>query len=320
VSRELPIRAGLALAAALCATALPAALQQQGPNQPGTTWTEEQLRQSVELARVGRKLTPKQWPDNSRVAVCLSFDTDTEAPLLRDGTTSPTTLSASDFGAESGTPRILKMLDHYQIPATFFMTAVDAMLHPDMLAAIVKSGRHEVGVHGWIHEFTPRLAAGEEERLLDQAIAYLTKATGKRPVGYRAPSWAFSPVTLDLIAKKGFLYDSSLQALDEPYEIVSRGKNTGIVELAIDWTLTETPYLGQNGHMPSPELLYQVYKDEFDGAYEEGTLFVLTLHPFLSGHRAPMRHLDQFVAYMKSRPGVWFATGSQVATYLKEAH
>jgi peptidoglycan/xylan/chitin deacetylase (PgdA/CDA1 family) len=294
--------------------------QQQGPNQPGTKFTEEQLRQSVELARVGRKLTPKRWPDDSRVAVCLSFDTDSEAPQLRDGNTSPTGLSASDFGAESGTPRILKMLDRYQIPATFFMTAVDAMLHPDMLAAILKGGRHEIGVHGWIHEFTPRLAEGEEERLLDQAIAYLTKATGKRPVGYRAPSWAFSALTLDLIQKKGFLYDSSLQALDEPYEIVSRGKNTGLVELAIDWTLTETPYLGQNGHMPSPELLYQLYKDEFDGAYEEGTLFVLTLHPFLSGHRAPMRHLDRFVAYMKSKPGVWFATGEQIATYLKNLH
>jgi peptidoglycan-N-acetylglucosamine deacetylase len=314
------LRLALVLTAAVGVVAIPAARgQQQGAVQPGTTWTDEQLRQSVELARVGRKLTPKQWPNGARVAVCLSFDTDTEAPLLRDGTTSPTTLSASDFGAESGTPRILKMLDRYQVPATFFMTAVDAMLHPDMLAAILKSGRHEVGVHGWIHEFTPRLAEGEEERLLDQAIAYLTKATGRRPVGYRAPSWAFSAATLDLIQKKGFLYDSSLQALDEPYEIVSRGKATGIVELAIDWTLTETPYLGQNGHMPSPELLYQLYKDEFDGAYEEGTLFVLTLHPYLSGHRAPMRHLDRFVAYMASKPGVWFATGAQVATYLKEA-
>jgi len=294
--------------------------QQQGPNQPGTKFTDEQLRQSVELARVGRKLTPKRWPNDSRVAVCLSFDTDSEAPLLRDGNTSPTSLSASDFGAESGMPRILAMLDRHNIPATFFMTAVDAMLHPDMLAAVLKSGRHEVGVHGWIHEFPPRLEDGEEERLLDRAIAYLTKATGKRPVGYRAPSWAFSPSTLDLIQKKGFLYDSSLQALDEPYEIVSRGKNTGIVELAIDWTLTETPYLGQNGRMPSPELLYQLYKDEFDGAYQEGTLFVLTLHPYLSGHRAPMRHLDQFVAYMKSKPGVWFATGEQVAAYLKNPH
>ena len=289
---------------------------QQG--QPGTKWTEEQLRQAVAPARAGRKLTPTSWPNHARVAVCLSFDDDTEAPLLRDGTTSATALSASEFGAVSGTPRILKMLDHYEVPATFFVTGVDALLHPEMLAAILKSGRNEVGIHGWIHEFPPRLGSeAEEERLLDQALEYLTKATGKRPVGYRAPSWAFSPYTLDLIRKKGFLYDSSLQAMDEPYEIVSQGKPTGLVELAIDWTLTETPYLGQNGHMPSPELLYQLYREEFDGAYEEGTMFVLTLHPYLSGHRAPMQHLNQFVAYMKSKPGVWFATAEQIARYVK---
>src|SRR5262245_38120889 len=297
----------------------PARAQQAGGGQPGTQWSDAQLREAVALARVGRKLTPKTWPNGSRVAVCLSFDADSEAPLLRDGTTSPTALSASDFGAQSGVPRILAMLDRHRIPATFFVTGVDAMLHPDMLEAIQKSGRHEIGVHGWIHETPTRVTAEEEERLLDRAIEYLTKATGKRPVGYRAPSWAFSAATLDLIQKKGFLYDSSLQALDEPYEILSRDKPTGIVELPIDWTLTETPFLGQNGRMPSPELLYQLYKDEFDGAYEEGTLFVLTLHPYLSGHRAPMRHLDQFVSYMKSKPGVWFATGEQVATYLKNA-
>jgi peptidoglycan/xylan/chitin deacetylase (PgdA/CDA1 family) len=294
------------------------AQQQQAPNQPGTKWTEGQMREVIDVARVGRKLTPKSWPNGNRVAVCLSFDTDTEAPLLRDGTTSPTSISAADFGAQAGMPRILRMLDRYQVPASFFMTAVDAMLHPDMVAAIQKSGRHEIAVHGWIHEFTPRLEPGEEERLLDQAIEYLTKVSGKRPVGYRAPSWAFSAVTLDLLQKKGFLYDSSLQALDEPYEIVSRGKPTGIVELAIDWTLTETPYLGQNGRLPSPALLYQLYRDEFDGAYEEGTMFVLTLHPYLSGHRAPMKYLSEFVAYMKSKPGVWFATAADIATYVKE--
>jgi peptidoglycan/xylan/chitin deacetylase (PgdA/CDA1 family) len=303
---------------ACCCFVVRAAAQQQG-GQPGTKWTEEQLREAVSMARVGKKLTPAAWPNHAKLAVCLSFDDDTEAPLLRDGVTSPTTLSASDFGAETGTARILRLLDKYQLPATFFVTGVDAMLHPEMLAAILKSGRNEVGVHGWIHEFPPRLSSeAEEERLLDQAIQYLTKATGKRPVGYRAPSWAFSPYTLDLIRKKGFAYDSSLQAMDEPYEIKSRGENTGLVELAIDWTLTETPYLGHEGHMPSPELLYQLYKDEFDGAYEEGTMFLLTLHPYLSGHRAPARHLEEFIGYMKSKPDVWFATCEQIADYVKK--
>src|SRR3954452_4514863 len=136
---------------------------QQAPNQPGTRWTESQLREAVDLARVGRTLTPPSWPNGARVAVCLSFDDDTQAPLLRDGTTSATTLSASDFGAESGTPRILKILDRHNVPATFFVTGVDAMIHPEMLQSIMKSGRNEIGIHGWVHEFPPRLAEGEEE-------------------------------------------------------------------------------------------------------------------------------------------------------------
>jgi len=266
---------------------------------------------------VGRKLTPKSWPGNARVAVCLSFDVDNESYLLARGETSPTTLSAADFGAQTGLPRILELLDRYQIPASFFIPAVSAVIHPEMIPAILKRGRHEIGVHGWIHESLAPLEEYEEERLLNQAIDYLTKASGKRPVGYRAPAWAFSAHTLGLLRKHGFLYDSSLQAMDEPYEIVSNGEPTGLIELAIDWTLTETPYLGRGGTMPSPELLYQLYKEEFDGAYEQHTMFVLTLHPHVTGHRAPMHHLDKFIAYMKSKPGVWFATGEQIARYLK---
>src|SRR5579885_3901807 len=264
--------------------------------QPGAKWTEDQLHQAVAPSRAGKKLTPKSWPNNARVAVCLSFDVDNESYLLAAGQTSPTTLSAADFGAQEGLPRILDLLDKHNVPATFFIPAVSALLHPEMIPAIQKRNRHEIGVHGWIHESPPAINnATEEERLLNQAIDYLTKATGKRPVGYRAPGWAFSQYTLGLIRKAGFLYDSSLQAMDEPYEIVSGGKPTGMVELGIDWTLTETPYLGRGGTMPSPELLYQLYRDEFDGAWRDRTMFVLTLHPHVSGHRAPIKHLDDFI-------------------------
>ena len=291
------------------------------PPQPGVKWTEEQLLKAVAPVRAGRKLTPKKWPNNSRVAVCLSFDNDNESWLLAAGNTSPTTLSTADFGAQTGLPRILALLDKYRISSTFFIPAVSALLHPEMIPAIMKSGRHEIGVHGWIHEFPPATgSAAEEERLLNQAIDYLTKATGKRPVGYRAPSWAFSENTLGLIRKANFFYDSSLGAMDEPYEIMSNGEPTGMVELAIDWTLTETPYLGSSGTMPSPEALFKLYRDEFDGAYDLGTTFMLTLHPHVIGHRAPMMHLERLVVYMKSKPGVWFATCEQIARYVaKEA-
>lgn len=310
-----------ATAIAVLALTVPLAVPAQQappPPQPGTTWTDEQILKAVAPTRAGRKLTPKSWPHGARVAVCLTFDVDNESYMLAGGQTSPTTLSSGNYGAQEGLPRILALLDRYQISSSFFIPAVSALLHPEQIPAIQKSGRHEIGVHGWIHEFPPATgSAVEEERLLNKAIDYLTKATGKRPVGYRAPAWAFSENTLGLIRKAGFLYDSSLQDMDEPYEIVSNGEPTGLVEVGIDWTLTETPYLGRGGTLPSPEELFKLFRDEFDGAYAEGTMFVLTLHPHVAGHRAPMKQLAALVRYMKSKPGVWFATTEQVARYVK---
>ena len=280
--------------------------------------SEDQIKQAIGMVRAGRKLTPKAWPTGARVAVAMSFDIDNE--LLSRTTPLPVPLSQGEYGATSGLPRILAMLDRQQIPATFYIPAVSAMLHPDMIPSIIKAGRHEIGVHGWIHESLPAIGdAAQEEKLLTQAIEYLTKAIGKRPVGYRAPSWAFSPYTLGQIRKAGFLYDSSMMAMDEPYEIVENGKPTGLVELPIEWILDDFPYYSGNasGSLPSPESVFEIYKDEFDLAYQERTMLLLTTHPHVSGHRSRLMQLEKLVTYMKSKPGVWFATLEQIANAVK---
>ena len=101
-----PVGSLVAVAATMSLVGLaPARAQQAAGGQPGTQWSDAQLREAIGVARVGRKLTPKTWPNGARVAVNLSFDADSEAPLLRDGNTSPTALSAADFGAQSGMPR-----------------------------------------------------------------------------------------------------------------------------------------------------------------------------------------------------------------------
>ena len=149
--------------------------------------TEEQIRQAVGTARVGRKLTPKTWPNGARVAVCLSFDVDNE--LLQRANPLPVPLSVGEYGATTSIPRILDLLDRHQVPATFFIPAMGVMLHPEMVLAILARHHHEIGVHGWIHEFWPGIGdRAKEQQLLAQSIEYLTKASGKRPVGVRAPS------------------------------------------------------------------------------------------------------------------------------------
>ncbi len=283
-----------------------------------TDSTEEQIRRAVGTARMGKKLTPKAWPNDARVAVCLTFDVDNE--LLQRANPLPVPLSVGEYGATTGLPRILALLDRHQVPATFFIPAMTLMLHPEIAPSILQRHRHEIGVHGWIHEFWPGIAdAAEEQRLLARSIEYLTKATGKRPVGVRAPGSGFSPHTFDLIRKAGFLYDSSLLASDEPYEIVSNGQPSGVIELPISEIDNDFVYYGEtaNGALPSPDALFQIYKAEFDLAYEERTMFILTQHPHVSGHRSRIAVLDRLVAYIQSKPGVWFATMEQAATYVK---
>jgi peptidoglycan-N-acetylglucosamine deacetylase len=280
--------------------------------------TEEQIRQTVNQVRAGRKLTPKAWPNGARVAVSLTFDIDNE--LLARGNPLPVPLSQGEYGATTALPRILAMLERQAIPATFFVPAVAAMLDANMIPAIIKAQRHEIGVHGWIHENLASIGdRAVEQRLLTQSVEYLTKASGRRPVGFRAPSWVFSPHTLGLILDAGFLYDSSLMAMDEPYEVLADGKATGLVELPIEWILDDYPYFSGNasGSLPSPEAVFQVYKDEFDVAYDERTMVVITLHPHVSGHRSRLAQLDRLVTYMKSKPGVWFATLEQIARAVK---
>jgi peptidoglycan/xylan/chitin deacetylase (PgdA/CDA1 family) len=200
---------------------------------------------------------------------------------------------------------------------------MSAALHPQMIQDIVGRNRHEIGVHGWMHENLPSIGdAANEEQLLTQSIDYLTTAVGKRPVGFRAPSWAFSQHTLDQIRKAGFLYDSSFMAMDEPYELIANGQKTGMIELPINWIADDYPYYEPqaSGSLPDPDLVYQIYKAEFDAAYQERTLFILTMHPHITGHRSRIAQLEKLVTYMKSKPGVWFATLEQVADYVKKTN
>jgi peptidoglycan/xylan/chitin deacetylase (PgdA/CDA1 family) len=252
------------------------------------------------------------------VAVCLSFDVDNE--LLWRRTPLPVPLSQGEYGATTGLPRVLDLLDRHSIPASFYIPAMSAALHPQMIQDIVQRKRHEIGVHGWMHENLPTVGdTAKEEQLLAQSIEYLTKAAGKRPVGFRAPSWAFSQSTLEQIRKAGFLYDSSFMAMDEPYELLTNGQKTGMIELPINWIADDYPYYEPQagGSLPDPQLVFEIYQGEFDVAYHERSLFILTMHPHITGHRSRIAVLEKLVVYMQSKPGVWFATLEQVANYVK---
>jgi peptidoglycan/xylan/chitin deacetylase (PgdA/CDA1 family) len=307
----------------ILACLLPAAAQSPPPaSMPGLHLSLDELKAQYTHFGVGRRLKPKQWPHGARVAVALSFDIDNATVPLSRGQLGSEDLSRGMYGAVDGLPRILRMLDRQNVPASFFIPAVSALLNPEMAPSILSRKRHEIGVHGWIHEHLGVLNnEAEERKLLEQAIEVLTKAIGKRPVGYRAPSWAMSRFTMRQVKEAGFLYDSSLMASDDAYEVTIDGQPSGVIELPIERILDDAPYYGAaNGSLPSPELVDQIYRAEFDVAREEGGLYVLTMHPHYTGHRSRVLWLEKLITYMKSKPGVWFATHEEIARYLKSTN
>jgi peptidoglycan/xylan/chitin deacetylase (PgdA/CDA1 family) len=285
-------------------------------------WTENQWRTIVGRARAGRSLAPKAWPGGARCAVTLSFDADHETIPLRDADQSPMRISQGQFGNRQGVPRIRKLLDRHGIRASFFYPAVSALLHPDEIRAVAAEG-NEIGIHSWIHEANTKLPPGVERELTLRAADVLEKVSGQRPVGMRTASWDFSVDTMGIIKEMGLLYDSSLMADDDPYELVDDGVPTGIVELPPEWIRDDAPYFNFvrfSALRPytAPSAVEEIFFGEFQGAYDEGGLFLLTMHPHVIGHRSRISMLDRLVSRMKAMPGVWFGTHAEVAKWCKE--
>ena len=289
-------------------------------NQPGIHLDVDEIKTIANRVRAGRSLQPDAWPNGARVAVLLSFDVDNDTTTIaRNEDPSIGAMSQGEYGARVGLRRVVDLMDRHQIPASFFIPAVSLVVRPDMVDVIQEAGRHEFAVHGWIHELNTALDAETERELVSRATNYLEDVTGTRPVGYRAPSWNFSPNTLSIIRGLGFLYDSSLMADDRPYELMQAGEPTGMVELPVEWILDDAPLINPRGNSyTSPRELLQVYIDEFDKAYEEGTMFLLTTHPHIIGHRSRIVILEELIAHIQGYEDVWFATHEQVAKYVRE--
>ena len=275
-------------------------------------WPEAHWRSIVNHVRAGRTFRPTTWPGGARCAVAFSFDSDHETNELREGGESIGKLSQGQYGNRQGVPRILDILRRHDVPASFYVPAVTALLYPDEQRRIVAEG-HEVALHGWIHERNSVLAETDERDLMLRASDTLERVVGQRPVGIRTPSWDFSPTTLAIARDMGLIYDSSLMADVDCYELLLDGEPTGVMELPVEWIRDDAVYFNMNrfaGLRPytPPSDVFDIFRRELEAAHAEGGIFQLTMHPHVSGYRSRIWILEQLILHAKSLGQVWFAT------------
>jgi len=284
-------------------------------------WPEAHWRRLLNQVRAGRRLAPSTWPDGARCAVALSFDSDHETNELRDGGKSIGRMAWGQYGNRVGVPRIVQLLRKYGVRASFYVPAVVALTYPDEQRELVAEG-HEIGIHGWIHELNSVLPYENERDLMLRAADTLARITGVRPVGLRTPSWDFSPDTLRIEQEMGLLYDSSLMADEDCYELLLDGEPTGIVEVPVEWVRDDAVYFmmhrfqGLRPYTP-PADVFDVFRREFDAAWEEGGLCQLTFHPHIVGYRSRIWIVEELIRHAQAKGDVWFGTHAQVAEWVK---
>jgi peptidoglycan/xylan/chitin deacetylase (PgdA/CDA1 family) len=260
------------------------------------------------------------WPAGQRCAAMLCFDVDGETTALSEDprlARRRTLLSQCEYGPRIGVPRLLGLLEHLGVPATFFVPGYIAEHHPRMVEAILEHG-HEIGLHGYLHEKLAELSEDEEEAILGRSIALLERQTGVRPTGWRAPWFETNPWTADLLARHGLTYGASEMGDDVPYQ-----HPNGVVEIPGQWMLEDWEQFAFNADPAwgfTPEncaKVFDLWWREFEAMHDFGCCFVLTLHPWLSGRPSRVRLLEELVGAMQAKGGVWFARGRELAAHVR---
>jgi len=268
------------------------------------------------------------WPDGKCIAVMVTFDYDAEFLRMSRAKSKGTSIGFTDFsrgqyGPHEGLARCLDMLDTMNIKSTFFVPGAVIETYRDTVEEIHRRG-HELACHGYQHESSPELTREEMEEILDKSESLLFDITGKKPAGHRAPESVLQDFMPELLAKRGYLYSSSMKDCDWAYLWEKDGKELPLVELPNDITMDDFTYYYFTFSDPAVRCMYpnrEVYgnwKQEFDALALEGNkIFILKLHPQMIGRASRIGMVGELIAYMQDH-GAWIATCEEVARYVQQ--
>jgi peptidoglycan/xylan/chitin deacetylase (PgdA/CDA1 family) len=257
------------------------------------------------------------WRNGAAAVAMLTFAVDGVTPVLAAGrrhADNAMAITHQQFDARRGTPRLLDILDEFDIRATFFVPGISAELWPALVTEIVERG-HDVAHHSYSHRPATQLTAAEERTEFERGYEALAKL-GIAPNGYRSPMWAATWSSAGLAVEHGLTYDTSLMDDDRPYVIET--DHGPLVELPPHWSLDDWE---QYAYLPEPHLGYVIeppekalalWTAELDGLREFGGLFQLTAHSFLSGRAGRARNLRRMIEIICERGDVTFMTGTQL--------
>ncbi|HSW17656.1 MAG TPA: polysaccharide deacetylase family protein [Ramlibacter sp.] len=268
---------------------------------------------------------PVAWPGGARVALWVVpalewFPLDMKGQPFKPPGAMQTSYpdlrhyTLRDYGNRVGIFRLMQALDRHGIKATAAVNAAVAVRYPSLIKACQQRG-WEIVANGldMDHLHHGGLAEADEKRLIEQTLDILRKATGGAVRGWLSPAKSESFATPDLLAEAGIEYLCDWVNDDMPYAMRTRAGALHAMPHPID--IDDYTILVQNHH--TEDDFRDALIDQFDLLYREATpdngrVMAISLHPWVIGQPYRIGALEEALAHIMRRSGVWAATGSEI--------
>lgn len=263
------------------------------------------------------------WPNDARLAVAVTcllenwsgdrgppFSVQTTA--LTPGTHDRAAMTWGTYGGRAGVWRLLKILQHNEVPATFCANAQAMELAPQAVEQMLRSG-HEIAAHSYTQDtILAYLDADEEQAVIARCVEVFKRLTGAPPKGWLSPVLASTARTEELVTAAGFLWYGDYNHIDLPFCATNR--NGTIV------AFPHTDYADHRVLRGNPQDWYDVYQSTFDYLYQnEPTAFLnVTVHCHFGGRPLMAAMLDRILKYFRGFPDVWLVRHDELAQWVRE--
>lgn len=264
------------------------------------------------------------WPDNMRVAVWPVVNIE-EYPVGGSGPSPQPHLARGldianygwrAYGNEAGVFRLMELISEVSMPCTAAVNSSICSTHPAVIDSILSSGWDIIG-HG--RDNVTRqydMSRVTEEALVKDAIQSLESRTGKTIKGWLTPGFDISESTFDILREMGITYTADLSFSDRPAWIDTRSGPLLTIPYGLE---TNDISLILNMHYTAAEYAHAITKHVGQLATEPTESVVgLGLHPFIMGQPGRIGALKECVRSLRSIPGVWIATGSQILEHCQQ--
>jgi len=300
------------------------------PNPPPTSRSRRSADQSwLDYSPiVGRP--PIRWPNEARVAlwICPNILYYEYAPTPDPWVNAWARMTAPDvqvygrqeYGARVGFWRLLEVLDKHKARCTAVVNSAALRMFPDMCAAAVERRWDFVGHGQYNTRFVYGHSPADELAFYRDMLAEVEDRTGVRMLGTGGPGpQSATENTPDLLAEAGFLYHADWFCDDQPFPL--RVRSGKLISVPYSIEINDAPFLGVAFEA---DQFADAIKRQFDMLYREGAesgrVMCISVHPPLFGQPQRVGYLDKALEYILSFPGVWQATGAEIAQHYMTHH